>query len=73
MESYNLKNLSEGLQEVRAQGIKGKDVGSIATAEGVNQSTVYEYLKGNVAIPALGKSILKRCRAILMERIKSAA
>lgn len=68
MKAYNLKNLSEGLQEVKASGIKGNDIAVIAAAEGVNQSTIYEYLKGNVTIPALGKSILERCRLMLIEK-----
>jgi hypothetical protein len=63
MKPYNLKNLSDGLQE-QAQYIKGQDIINIAAAERISTSTVREYLKGNITTPAIGKAILDRCRAI---------
>lgn len=72
MKSYNLKNLIAGLQEA-AQDIKGQDIIDIASIEHISPSTVREYLKGNVTTPSIGKAILDRCRALLIEKNVSTA
>ncbi len=72
MKPYNLKNLSIGLQEM-AKDIKGKDITRIAVIENIDQSTVRQYLKGNIAKPAIGKAILDRCREIIVSRSHAAA
>ena len=72
MKPYNLKNLSAGLQEM-AQFIKGQDIVRIAAAEGISPSTVREYLKGNITTPAIGKAILERSRALIIEKENAAA
>lgn len=70
MKSYNLKNLTDGLQE-QAPYIKGQDIVKIAAAEDISPSTVREYLKGKVTTPAIGKAILDRCREIQLGRQKA--
>jgi len=63
-------DLQIALQEMAGQ-VKGKEVTKIALEEGVDPSTVYSYLKGKVPIVALGKSILSRCRRVVMQREQS--
>lgn len=72
MKPYNLKKLSNGLREA-AQQLKGKDITQIAAIEHVDQSTVREYLKGNIAKPALAKAILDRSLQVLVERNQNIA
>lgn len=66
---YNLKNLSEGLQELNTQ-LAGTDITEIAAYELVHVNTVRTYLKGddNITIPALGKAILDRGRKIVIAK-----
>ncbi len=61
------KRLEDGLQEL-AQQIAPGDIITIAAMEMVDTTTVRRYLKGNVAIAALGKSILANGRGLLLQR-----
>lgn len=67
MEAYNLQNLAKQLSQFDGK-VKGQSIVNIAAAEGVSPSTVREYLKGNVTIGALGKSILDRCRKMKIQK-----
>lgn len=66
---YDLKNLSEGLQELKCQ-LKGTDISEIAALELIHVNTVNNYLKGedNVTTPAIGKAILDRGRKLLIKK-----
>ena len=63
MKPYNLKNLSDGLQEQASQ-ISANDILKISAAEELSPTTVRKYLKGEIAHPAIGQAILNRCREI---------
>jgi hypothetical protein len=67
MKPYNLKQLEAGLQEI-AKDIKGQDIINVAAAERIAPTTVRQYLRGIVATPAIGKAILGRCRALIIEK-----
>lgn len=71
MKPYNLENLTRGLQEA-AYELTGKDITQIAATELIDQSTVREYLKGNIAKPAIGTAILKRARELNIKKNKVA-
>lgn len=66
---YNIKNLSDGLQELASQ-LKGTDITEIAALEQLHVNTVRAYLKGenNITTPAVGKAILDRGRKIVIKR-----
>lgn len=60
-------NLELGLQEI-AQEAKNTDVIKVAAKLEIAPSTVYEYLKGNVAKESRGKAILTELRKVIIKR-----
>jgi len=72
MEAYNIELLRRGLQEL-AYDLKGKDIGKVAAAECIADSTVREYLKGKIAYPAVAKAIVERGKAVLTDKNSLAA
>lgn len=59
--------IEQGLQEIATETIYN-DIVTVASKLDLAQSTIYEYLKGNVAKESRGKAILNELRKVIIKR-----